>query len=432
MPSITKNTQTQTASKFRYYSFITIAYSFLLFYFGVALINDGLNVIIPYVESMHGWTRGQVTSVLSIAALISIIVSYIAGTLVLRFGVKKILVPTLVITGITAIVMSRSNNFYSFSLCLGILQIFAASGIMLLPAVLCANWFVRRKGIAMGIATIGAPLSGATYSPVVAWLIGRYGFDTAFSMVGIVIILIAATGSLLLVNKPEDVGLSPDGVDRTPEEVERARKELESLDSRWTLKQILSKKESWFYVIAFGFLSLIITGIMSQLIPRFLDVGFSMSRALLFLSMASLLGMPVSFAWGWLDDKISTRVTCTIFALTFALGSFCFIFASAQNLIFTILAVVTVASLTGGMPNLEISIIASIYGRNEFVNVQRYLRIGVNVLRSMGYAVMGVLFDIFGSYNISYGIFIVLGVFAAILIFMARGQYDNAVVEPIN
>jgi hypothetical protein len=84
------------------------------------------------------------------------------------------------------------------------------------------------------------------------------------------------------------------------------------------------------------------------------------------------------------------------------------------------------------MPNLEISIIATIYGRNEFVNVQRYLRVGVNVLRSLGYAAMGIIFDIFGSYNISYGIFIVLALFAAVLIFMARGQYDNAIVEQAN
>ena len=429
MLSIEKDVETRVAQKFRYYSFVTTAYSFLLFYFGVALLNDGLNVIIPFVENMHGWSRGQVTSVVSIAALISIIVSYIVGTLVLRFGVKKNLIPILAMTGLAAIVMSRSNNFLDFSLCLGSLQVFAASGIMLLPAVLLANWYVKRKGIAMGIATIGAPLSGATYSPIVAWLIGHYGFDTAYSMVGIIIILIAAAGGLLLANKPEDVGLSPDGVDRTPEEVEKARKELENLESKWTLKQILSKKESWFYMVSFGLLSLIITGIMSQLIPRFLDVGYSMPRALFFLSVASLLGMPVSFAWGWLDDKISTRITCMIFALTFALGSFCFLFASAQNLVFTILAVFAVASLTGGMPNLEISIIASIFGRNEFVNVQRYLRVGVNALRSLGYAVMGLIFDKFGSYNISYGIFVVLAVFAAVLIFMARGQYNNAVVE---
>ena len=432
MPSNGKNTETQIVPKFRYYSFVTTAYSFLLFYFGVALLNDGLNVIIPFVENMHGWTRGQITSVVSIAALISIIASYIVGTLVLRFGVKRLLIPILVMTGITAIVMSRANDFLSFSLCLGILQIFAASGLMLLPAILLANWYVKRKGIAMGIATIGAPLSGATYSLIVAWLIEHYGFDTAYSIVGIIIILIAAIGSLLLVNKPEDVGLSPDGVDKTPEDVEKARKELENLESKWTLNQILSKKESWFYMVSFGLLSLIITGIMSQLIPRFLDVGFSMPQALFCLSLASLLGMPVSFVWGWLDDKISTRITCTIFALTFALGSFCFIFASAQNLVFAILAVVAVASLTGGMPNLEASIVASIFGRNEFVNVQRYLRIGVNVLRSLGYAVMGLIFDKFGSYNISYGIFIVLGIFAAVLIFMARGQYGNAVVAQTN
>ncbi len=427
MRSIEKDAEAPTAPKFRYYSFVTTAYSFLLYYFGVAFLVDGLNVIIPFVENMHGWQRGHITAVASIAGLIAVAIIYFVGTLVMRFGVKKIMVPILVMTGITAIVMSRANDFLLFSLCLGILQIFAASGLMVFPSILLANWFVRRKGIAMGIATIGAPLSSATYCLVVAWLIEHYGFGTAYSIVGIIILLLAAAGGFLLANKPEDVGLSPDGVERTPEEVEKTRKDLESLETKWKLRQFLSKKETWLYIASFGLLNLIINGIMSQLIPRFLDVGFSMHQALLFLSMAALLGMPISFCWGWLDDKISTRIACTLLALSFAFASFCFLFASAQNLVFAILAVVAVASLTGGMPNLEVSIVASIFGRNEFVNAYRYLRIGVNILRSFGYAAMGLIFDKFGSYNISFGIFIVLAMIAAVSIFMARGQYDKSV-----
>ena len=408
-----------SGKSFRYYGFVNITFSFLVFYFAVSLTNDALNTIIPALEQMHGWTRGQITSSVTAGALVSIFLFYVLGTLTLRLGVRRVMTASLLIVGIATILMARTSAFGKFSIYIAIVQMFAA-GLMLLPAILLSNWFVKKRGRALGLATIGAPFGGATFNLIVGNVMMVKDFAFAYTCVGIAVLILAVVGYFLIENKPDDVGLAPDGVSMSPEEIEEMKKEMENRATDWEMKKIFTARVTWLYMISFGLLSLIITGIMSQLIPRLLDVGIPMQKALLVLTCASILGMGISYLWGWLDDKISTRKTCIIFAMTFAVCAFSFLFASADSMGFVILAIVCLASLMGGMPNLEVSIVASIYGRKEFVNVSRYIRVVVNVFRSLGYAAMGVLYDFFGSYNMSYILFIVFAIIAAVLIYFIK------------
>ncbi len=409
----------KSGKSFRYYSIVNITFSFLVFYFAVSLMNDALNTIIPALEQMHGWTRGQITSSVTTGAIISIFLFYVLGTLTLRLGVRCAMTAVLLIVGAATILMARTSVFGTFSVYIAIVQMFSAS-LMLLPAILLSNWFVKKRGRALGLATIGAPFGGATFNLIVGNVMMVKGYPFAYTCVGVAVLVLGAVGYFLIENKPDDVGLAPDGAVMSPEEIEEMKKEMENRETEWTMKKIFTARVTWLCVVSFGLLSLILTGIMSQLIPRLLDVGIPMQKALLVLTSASILGMGLSYMWGWLDDKISTRKTCLIFAMTFAVCAFSFIFASAQSMGFLMLAVVCLASLIGGLPNLEVSIIASIFGRKEFVNVSRYMRVVVCGFRSMGYAAMGVLYDLYGSYNMSYILFIVFAITAAVLIFFIK------------
>ncbi|MHA2937148.1 MFS transporter [Vibrio sp. RC27] len=411
---------------FKYYSIINVVFSFLTFYFSVSLTNDALNTILPALEQMNGWSRGQITSAVSIGAIISIFSIWLLGTLVLKGGVRKVLSTSLLLLGIVTIFMAQAGEagvFSEFSLYIAIVQIFAAS-LFALPPVLLSNWFVEKRGRALGIATIGAPFGGATFNLAVGNVMGAQGFAFAYTGVGIAVIILAIIGFLVIVDKPEDVGLAPDGADLTEEQIQALKIEMESTKTDWPLKKMFTNKKTWLYVVSFGLLNLMITGVMSQLIPRLLDVGLTMPTALLALTFASLLGMVLSYAWGWLDDKFSTTTACFFLSLTFGLAGLSFLFGSADNMFVMILAIVCVASLIGGLPNLDASMIISIYGRKEFAHVTRYVRVGVSIFRSFGFVAMGVLFDHYGSYDLTYMIFIGMSIASALLILLIKPQ-DN-------
>lgn len=411
-------------SRFRKYSIPIIIYSFISYYFGAFLYNDCINTIMPYVEEANGWGSAEVSAISTIAGLIAVVAAFFSISAIMKFGVKVVHSVIMVIAGIFSIILGCATEFSIFSLGLAVAQICASVGLMLLPAFILANWFRKRRGTIMGIATIGAPLSSGTCTIILNILIGQGGLDFAFGVLGGIIIFVGILGLFVLVDRPEQVGLSVDG-----ENVVHHNDEMSPL-AQISVRELLSKPESWIHMITFGLIGLIMNGTMSQVIPRFVEVGFSYVTAIQFMSIGSLLGIPLSYLWGLLDDKIGTRVTCILFGASVGIGSAAFLFASVDNMVISIIAIITIGSIVGGMPNLIVTNLARLFGRNNYPAAARIMNVGVNTLRSLGYIAMGGLAAMTGSYDVSFILFIGLSILVCILFFFNKGCYDPEASKP--
>jgi len=407
------------------YAIALWVFTFLVYYIAAALVNDGINFILPYTENVLGWSRGSITTIVSISNIVAAAVTFFIFALAGRIGAAKVLIVILFIAGISAVVLSRSTEFGPFAFALALMTVGSLGGLMVLPGVLLAKWFVKNKGKVLGIVTIGAPLSTASFVLIMNTLNYAYSFEVAYTSAGIFIIIIAVFGLFAIVEKPEDVGLSPDGIKLSPDQVKEMKANMEDKAGMIPTKEILKKKESWMYVVAFGFCIFIMGGIMSQLVLRLMDVGFDLMRAVGFLSISALLAIPVSFAWGFADDRFGTRRVCIVFTLTFSIAALCLIFVAQDRTAITIIGMIGIASLAGGLPNLEPSFVASIFGRKNMSNVMRVLKPFVVLIGAFGVACAGLTYDRFGTYVPAYIIFIVMGIVASILIALAKGKYDD-------
>lgn len=410
---------------FNAHATINVVFSFFAFYFGAFMLNDGINLIMPYVEAAYGWPRGDITTGATVAGLVAIVVGYIVITTVMKIGVRKSLGVLILISAVASFVMGSSLDFGVFLVAFGILQIVSAAGLFVLPGFLLANWFRKLRGTMMGVATVGAPVSGSTCTLLVNALITSYGFDFAFSAFGVGLVILGLVCLFLVVDKPEDVGYAPDNVPLNAELIEKTNKEFAESARLLTVKRIIALPETWLYIFSFGTFSLITTGVMSQLVPTLTDSGIDPVRAVTLFSIASACGIPLSFFWGWLDDRISTRITSSLFAIVVAVGVFSLPYVGPSNMSITWVALVCIGSLQGGIPNLETSFIAFIFGRKHFPNANRVLRTGTSVFRSLGYSAMGIIYTVNGSYNLCFVLFGVLAIVSAILINFNRGCYDN-------
>ncbi len=416
---------------FAFYSVCIIVASFVVQYFQVALAVDGTNVLIVALEREFGWTRLAINSAISLGALLSIVGVVGFGTLIMKTSNKKFFVPVALLIGLDLIWMATAKDVMTFKISMVILQILLV-GPVIASFALLSNWFVKKRGMILGIVTIGAPASSATFTPIATKLIEIYGYSAVYTGIGIIYAFFGLIVLFLVHEKPEDYGYAPDNADATPEEIKRAKQELDSHETEWTFSRIVRTKEVWLLVFSWGFVFLMMTGIMSQLIPRFLDVGIPLNRALALMSIAAIAGMPMSYVWGWLDDKFGTPKTCIIFSFAYVFGSFCFIFGSADNMIFAFGGILAVALTTGGMPNLQPSLQAWVFGRKDFVNTNRYISIGHMVLRSMGFTVMGAVYAHYGTYTPAYIIFIGLALVTAVLFSMIKTTYDPERIALMN
>ena len=410
-----------TRKSYTLFSTILIVYAFIIQYLYVGLAIDGLNMLYPVLEAKFGWTREALGVATSVGVYLSVIGLIVAGTLMIKFNVKKILMPVIIILGADIIFMAGTTSFQGFAVAMVILQILVVI-LQVGSVAMVANWFRKKRGTILGIVTIGPPFSTATFVMIGTRVIETMGHEVFYSAVGIILLILGILGIFILKNKPEDIGLGVDGVPL--EASEAGQDEAMAGKSIWTFWAMMKNKEMWLISIGWGLIFLMMTGIMSTAIPRFLDVGIPMNTAVMLWSIAAVMGMPFSYFWGWLDDKAGTPRTCVIFTLCYIIGSVCFLFGSVDRMYLAFGGILSIAMTTGGVPNLQPSIQAWVYGRKEFVSTFRYTSVFHAIFRGTAFAYMGMIFTRTGSYDYAYISFIGVAVLTMVILSMIKKSYD--------
>lgn len=402
------------------------AYFFLLCYLYISMNGpDSMNLILPTLEKIFGWAPPDIAVKLGVIRLIAIPVMFGIGTFFMRAGIKKILIPCMVIYGVLVIAMSRVTSIDEFVYINIAIGVVSPVGFIALGGI-AANWFTRTRGRVLGIITIAFPLSTATFTAIGTKGIESWGYDGFYTAVGIFIILVGIAGFWLMYDEPENVGLSPDGIPLTDAE----KSEIEdrnNFQSAWTFKRIVKTKELWAYSLAWSLVGLVVGSIMSQMIPVFTSSGLTINAALGMMAVGALAGIPLSYVWGYLDDKIGTPKTTLIFVSVLVTGAVGMAFGSVENIQMFYLAIVCLALASAGMPNLQPSSLAYMVGRKEFLNVQRYFHVVNAVFLSISMAYVPVMYNILGSYK---PVFLSLIIFIVITLIALR--FTDKTFDPEN
>jgi MFS family permease len=427
--ALTKQKQTEEVKKqpgFVFHSTIVMVYLFVLTYLQLTIAGpDSMNILMPALVGKFGMDPGQIMGSIAGTRLLGIVAAFILGTLIMKYGFKKIGIPSIIISGLCVAMTGRVETFSSV-VYLQIMLAILTPSLLIIQGGLVANWFVRYKGRVFGLVTIGAPLSAATFTPIGMKIFQNVGFTSFYTGLGAIVFTAGVIGFYAMKEKPEDFGYDPDGIPFTQEErAEFERLKQESKKTDWPFMRLVKSKEFWFISLAWGLIGgLMMAGIMSQVIAILTGVGVSMDRALGMMSFACLAGMPLSYVWGWLDDKIGTPKTNALFTCTSLFGAIGFAYGTADNMFVLYAALFCIALGVGGGPNLQPSIIAYVFGRKEFVNVFRYATIINAILSSVGMTYLAVMNDKFGSYSVAFKTFIPISILCAILLLSVKKTYD--------
>ena len=92
-----------------------------------------------------------------------------------------------------------------------------------------------------------------------------------------------------------------------PEELEASKAKFENATPT-KVTVLLRKKELWLDAIIFGLLGMVTAGLVSQMVPGLTSMGIEEDRATLLFSATAFIGLVGSYLWGWLDQKLGTRM----------------------------------------------------------------------------------------------------------------------------
>jgi sugar phosphate permease len=171
-----------------------------------------LSLFVGPMTSEFGWSRTALSGAVSIGGVLAAIASPMIGTQLDRHGPRVILLAAVLATGVTILLLAGVESLLGFYLlfCIARMNFAGPFDLGIYGAV--TNWFVARRPLATSIATL-ANMVGLTLMPLVAFLaMAHGGWREGWIAIGVTVLAVGFLPTwALMVRRPEDLGLAPDG-----------------------------------------------------------------------------------------------------------------------------------------------------------------------------------------------------------------------------
>lgn len=373
-----------------------------------------------------GSSAGAIGFAASVYMLILGLTGPAVGRLSDRLGPKKVILGGAVIAGAGLMLLTQASQVWHLYLLYGLVGMgMSGAGVVPVSATI-ANWFSKRRGAAMGVATAGIAL-GAFLALLTDLIIDAVSWQAAFLVLGLITwALIILPITLVMKTRPSDVGLLPDGAapldELTIAEMEAAPGAEVSFDIEpaWTASKALKNPNFWLMLVAFFLVGVALAGIL-QHEDRFLTIMEVSIPATLGLALTGGIGGLGKLGFGFLADRLSPKYVAIICIALQLVGLAILIIAQMmQNVAMVWAFVIVFGFAMGGNITLQPLVTGQLFGTASFGAIFGWVVLIAAVGAALGPGLMGLIYDASGSYSVGFTTF--LGVYAVAItaLFFAR------------
>ena len=195
----------------RYYPWVVIGIAFLTVGVAFGTRNAFAVFLIAVIEEFH-WSRGLASGALMLGAVMWTLAAPVIGILLDRFGPRVVLPGGSILMALGFVISGMAHSVVEFYIGMGI---FMGVGFAALPmtsqVTFLSNWFIRKRGMAIGTVASGIGLGILIVVPWTQWLIATYGWRAAFFILaGVLAIVVAPLNYFFQRQRPEEMNLEAD------------------------------------------------------------------------------------------------------------------------------------------------------------------------------------------------------------------------------
>ena len=396
------------------------------------------SALIGPLEDEFGWSRAAIGTGPAIGALMFGLTTPIAGYLVDRVGVRRLLVVGVLLVGGGNIFISQIQALWHFYIAVSLIGVGMSLAGLPVCAVAVAHWFEKRRGRALGIVSAGAGATGimVVLTPLlVALFDGRAGV----MVLGIIQLAICIPLALTVRHRPEEIGLLPDGESPTPGEA-LASPSPEAVEGEGghsgmeqpqglTVGQALRARSFWLLVPALILTWVGSLAVITHLIPYLDESGGFTEEGAALIAMGIPFGSLVGrLGFGWLADYLSKRWLLT--AAWILQGSGILIFAAVESPWHAVIFLFVFTPGYGGAITMLPALLSEYFGLRALGGIQGLLW-GAGVLGGFaGPILAGVVYDGVDSYRPAF-LAMALAAFTAVVLIQMIGRPRASAGEPV-
>jgi len=338
------------------------------------------------------------------------------GKLIDRHGMRRIVLITTILLGFSAIAFGHVQGLIMLGLLFGALRFLGQGTLMLSSANLVAQWFSTKRGFAASLMALGFSASVALHPPLAQWLIDQVGWRDAWLWLGISTWVIYLPLVYFFVqNKPEDVGLRPDGEVVTELGADSQPSEA---DIGLTSSEALRTKAFWITAISLASFSMLVTALFFYQVSIFRTQGLSEQIAARVFPISAITMVCCMPVFGRMLDRFPTQplfaagvllMTASMIALTFV-----------ENLTTAIIYAVIFGMNNAAVHALIGYVWPRYFGRKHLGSIQGTAATIMVVGASIGPLPFGAAYDLTGSYQTALLTLSLLPVLCAIAVLSMR------------
>jgi len=364
-----------------------------------------LSIFVEPLTREFGWSRAALSGAVSLGGVLAALSSPLIGPLLDRQGARLTLCIAVLVTGIAMLLLSLTQSLLVFYLLFCTARMNWAGPFDLGIYGGVSNWFVARRAFATSIATV-AQLAGLVAMPLIAQLAMRqHGWRGGWLAIGIVTLSIGFLPVwLLMVRRPEDLGLFPDGRSTGRSLVPAAPADAE--EPSFSRREAIGTAAFWLLLLYTVLVYPVQAGVSLHQAAHLIERGIEPTVAATIVSIFSLMSAVASIACGLLPRRLPIRYPLALIGGFLAAGTLAMVGISST--VHGYLAAGLFGLGIGGVLTLLPIAWADYFGRANFAAI-RGIALSVQVIaQAVGPLLSGALHDWTGSYHRALECFAVL------------------------
>ena len=402
-------------------------------------VFQGLGIMLVALERRYGWSRTALSGAFSLARVEGAILGPIEGVLVDNIGTRRMVLIGYTMMGLGFIWLSQIDYLARLGLLKALpfsslderlihfygaymfVSLGTGLGGWLALIAMVNNWFNRRRSFAMASAMSGIHLGGLLV-PVLAVAIEWFEFRGAALGIGVLLLVVVGPAVKIIRNRPEDMGLAPDG-DSNPaqashmEDRQRAS-HIEDVEPEFTAMQAIKTPAFWMLTIAQVASSVAIVTLALHLVPKLTDTGMSPTAAAFVQTAYTLVALPAQFVSGYLAERLPKTLMIAFFLFLQGMGIL--VIALFDSVAMAYVFALMYGIGFGGRSPLTTAIRGDYFGRKAFATIMGISQLPMNIAMIFAPLFAGYMFDTTGTYIVPFTTFAVLSFMGAVLMLFVR------------
>ena len=281
-------------------------------------------------EDVFGAPRAQINLIETCLTVATNLLSPVAGILIDRWSIRHLMIIGMVAMGLGLLILSQAGTLFQVWVVWASL---IPLGVLLIGAIpsaaLVSRWFIRRRGLALGLTATGSSLGGFLVPPLMTWLFLEWDWRTGLQVGACICFAVIPIFFWLLRNEPADLGLSGEPNEASANSSKHTAEPITADAGDWGIPQLLRSQIFWLQMIVSGSLLAVTLGMLANLSLHAKDLGVTGQSTAVLYSIIAICSFSGKALTGYLMDRFGIQ-RCGYLICAF-LSSGLMILLSVQN-----------------------------------------------------------------------------------------------------